>query len=273
MRCGLSAQWGGLKTFKTIQLQGLQRAAQSSAGGQPLLVYPSGQYWVKHWRLTTSLMTWMMWQSALSVYLLWYKPGGTAITWADHVAIQGDLDTLKKWDDSNSMKFNKVKCKVCTWWGITPCTSTDWEPTISEQLCGRMTRVLIDTKLIMSKQYPLPTEISSRTWDCIRKSVSLHSGTGGATPGVWPVLGCPVEERHGHIKLRPVKGHRKGEGTEAYKNMQRLLGLFTLQKTQGDHIYVYNTWWDIWRRWRQTHLCSVTGWEAMDTNWNAVNTV
>lgn len=36
------------------------------------------------------------------------------------------LDRLQSWMERNLMRFNRGKCRSCTWGGITPGTSTGW---------------------------------------------------------------------------------------------------------------------------------------------------
>lgn len=52
-------------------------------------------------------------------------------------------------------------------------------------------------------------------------SSSLLS-TGKVIPGIlYPILNSSVEERHGHNKESPIKGHKSDEGTKASLPFQK----------------------------------------------------
>lgn len=79
--------------------------------------------------VNTSLMTWMVGhcpkqgQSALNKHAdntKWEREVNAA---EGCRAMQRNRDRLEKWANKNLIMFNKGKCQVLSWGGITPCTS------------------------------------------------------------------------------------------------------------------------------------------------------
>ncbi|RMC12666.1 hypothetical protein DUI87_10190 [Hirundo rustica rustica] len=66
------------------------------------------------------------------------KLGGMPDPPEGSAAIPWDLDRLKSWTEKNLMRFNKDKCRSCTWGGIAPSTSTGWGLTWRAALLRRM---------------------------------------------------------------------------------------------------------------------------------------
>lgn len=87
----------------------LQKFKPNTEKTQELVMCPKGPCWVQYCP-TSSLMTWMMGQSAPSANLQAIKNWKVqSIQWC--AAIQKDLNRVEKWTDRN-MKFIKRKCQV-----------------------------------------------------------------------------------------------------------------------------------------------------------------
>jgi len=97
----------------------------------------------------------------------------------------------------------------------------------------------VDTKLTISHQWAVTAE--AQKLPGLHQAEYCQQVKGGhpspllSTPEVLgPVLGSPVQERHGHTGASPAKGHRDDEGTGAltYEERLRMSGPFSLEKTR-----------------------------------------
>ncbi|PKU40804.1 rna-directed dna polymerase from mobile element jockey-like [Limosa lapponica baueri] len=83
------------------------------------------------------------------------KLGEVADTLEVRASIQRDLDRLEKWADRNLIEFNKGKCQVCPWGGISPGQYTLVTNWLESSSAEKEFRVLVDSKLAMSQECAL----------------------------------------------------------------------------------------------------------------------
>ncbi|KAK4832897.1 LOW QUALITY PROTEIN: hypothetical protein QYF61_026447 [Mycteria americana] len=207
------------------------------------------QHWLQN-HPTSLLMIWMMGLMGMSKIADDTELEGEADTPEGHAAIQRDLNRLEKWAGRNLMKFNK-KCKALHLGRNDPrhqhrLGANQLESSLAEKDLG-----VLDTRLNMSQYCALAAKKANGILGCIRGSVASRSREGIlplcsalATPGVLcPVLGSPVQERHGHTGESPAKGHEDDEGTGASLLRRKAERAGTVQpgeeKAQGDLINVY----------------------------------
>ncbi|KAK4815346.1 LOW QUALITY PROTEIN: hypothetical protein QYF61_000178 [Mycteria americana] len=142
------------------------------------------------------------------------KLSGTVDMLEGRHAIQRDLNRLEE-------KFNKAKCKTCTWVGAITSISRGWVVNGLRAALQRRTRILVDEKLDMNQQM-CTCSPESQLYPSLHKKKWGQQVKGGDSapllcscetpPGVLhPVLASPAQERHGPVGAGPEEGHKNDQ--------------------------------------------------------------
>ena len=113
-------------------------------------------------------------ECTLSKFMNDTKVSGIADILVGQVAIQRDLDRLKRWVSINLMEFNTAECKVLHPGQGNPkhgyWLGDEWiERSPAEKEMG----VSVEEKLNMSCQHALAAQKASRILDCIKRSMAI----------------------------------------------------------------------------------------------------
>ncbi|KAK4832694.1 hypothetical protein QYF61_025155 [Mycteria americana] len=144
------------------------------------------------------------------------KLGGSVDLLEGRQALQRDLDRLDRWAEANCMRFNKAKCKACTWVTTTPCNATG---------LGKGGWKVVQSRAVIVPLYS--TLVRPHLEYCVQFWVPHYKRD------------LEVLER---VQRRATK---LGKGLEHKSDEERLreLGLFSLEKRRlrGDLIALYNS--------------------------------
>uniref|UniRef100_A0A8C3F4S5 Reverse transcriptase domain-containing protein n=1 Tax=Chrysemys picta bellii TaxID=8478 RepID=A0A8C3F4S5_CHRPI len=182
------------------------------------------------------------------------KLGGIANSEKDRDILQGALDDLVNWSNSNKMKFNSQKCKVMHL-GITnknysyKLGTPQLDVTEEKKDLG----VLVDRKMTMSRQCDMAMKKANAVLGCIRRGISSRDKE--VLVPLYKALVRPHLEycvqfwspmfKKDEIKLERVqrRATRMIRGMENLPYERRLeeLGLFTLTKRRlrGDMVALF----------------------------------
>jgi len=166
-------------------------------------------------------------------------------------ATQRDLGRLDEWAYVNLIKFSKAKYKVLHQsQGNPQCRYSLRGEWIERSPAEKDLGMLVDRKLDMSWQCALAAQKAKRILGYVKRSVASRSREviplySHETPSgvLCPILGSPVEEKHGPFGADLEEATKMIRGLEELSYGERLrdLGLFSLEKRRlwGDLIVAF----------------------------------
>lgn len=183
---------------------------------------------------------------------LYYVDDTKVGEWATHC--KAELLFRGNRSDRNLMKFNKGKCKSCTWSGITPCASTGWG----------MTGVPVEKNLTAGKQCTLYGK-EGQQWGQ-RSDPSPLYDTCETPPGAISVKSwapqCKTAKR-GPLKVRARASFALRKGWDS-----RICAAWRREGSGVTSLLAATVWLEDTERPEpnSSQRCTVTGQEATDTS-------